>query len=211
VTTPNSSVAITAGTGTTIATHTLGGKEVQAFVQVGPSGHIVDSLETWYAFADNVAFAQNKHMFSMFNASGSGKTVKVRKLFLIDLALAAVTGVAVRADVKRITAQTVGTGTVVTPTAADSANAALPGQIVCATATQTITEGPLLFPITFANDEVGATQGFPSNLIMQATNWMPEGERVQELACRVGEGFTLKCITSTVVGSLGVLVVFTVE
>jgi hypothetical protein len=194
--------------GTALATHAVGGKEYPVVMRAGPSGHILDSLETWIGYADAVAYAANKQMISLLNASGSGKIVKVRKLFLVNLALAAVTGVAVRLDVKRITAHSA--GTVITPQAMDSQNAVLPVGITLRTGS-TVTEGALLFPITMANDEVGATQAFPSSLLMQGFNWLFEHDATQDLVLREGEGLTVKNITSTTVGSLGIILLFTVE
>lgn len=66
------------------------------------------ALPTYYALADAVTFAQNKHVISICNESGSGKVVAVKKLFMINTQLASVTGVAVRADLKKITAHSGG-------------------------------------------------------------------------------------------------------
>lgn len=208
---PNDS-ATTGAAGQVLATHLMDGKELQAVVEVGPSGHILGSLDTWYVYADAVAFAANKQMLSIYNGVGSGKILRIRKLFLVNLALAAVTGVAVRCDVKRLNAGAPTGGTTITAAAADTANTAIPAAVVCMTgATGGLVEGVLLFPITFANDEVGATQAFPSSLLMQATNWMPEGREIAELVIREGQGITVKNITSTIIGSFGLLAVMTVE
>lgn len=167
------------------------------------------SLPTYYALADAVAFAANKQMISILNAAGSGKMIVLKKLFLIDLAIAAVTGVALRQDVKRITAHS--GGTAVTPQTADSANPSLSGSVTVLTGATSVTEGALLFPLTFTNDEVGATQGFPGSPLLAGINWFPEGAEVQEIRLREGEGLTVKNITSTTVGSFAYLLVFTVD
>ncbi len=167
------------------------------------------SNPTYYALADAVAFAANKHMISIYNAAGSGVMVVLKKLYLINLALAAVTGVALRQDVKRFTAvHTVGTA--VTPVSCDSANPSLSASVTVKTGA-TVTDVTLLFPLTFANDEVGATQAFPSVQLQAGFNWLPEGSEVQETRLREGEGVTVKNITSTVVGSFAYMFVFTVE
>src|SRR3954451_8051596 len=162
--------------------------------------------DTFYAYADNVAFAQNKSHLSIVNTGT--KVVRVRKMFAIDLALAAVTGVAVRFDFKRATAHSV--GTLVVPEKADSGSANLDAGITVRTGA-TVTEGNLLWPFTTNNDEVGATTAFPSNLIQQYGNLMMEGNEVRELTVRQNEGLTVKQITSTTVGSFGWIMVFTVE
>lgn len=167
------------------------------------------ALPTYYALADAVAFAANKHHISIMNAAGSGKVVAVKKMFIINTQLSSVTGVAVRADVKRMTAHS--GGTVITPTLCDSTNAALPAEITVRTGATSVTESSLLFPLTFTNDEAGATQAFPSTQLMAGLNWMPEGAETQETRLRPGEGLTVKQITSTTVGQFAWLIVFTVD
>jgi hypothetical protein len=176
---------------------------------VHEQGVFQGSLPTYYALADAVAFAANKHMISIHNAAGSGVLVALKKMFLINLTLAAVTGVALRQDVKRFSAVHTG-GTVVTPTTADSLNPALPAGITCKTGA-TLTDLSLIFPLTFTNDEGGATQAFPSTMLQAGINWLPEGSEVQEVRLREGEGLTIKNITSTTIGSYAYLIVFTVD
>lgn len=163
---------------------------------------------TYYALADAVTFAANKHHIAIFNGAGSGRIIKVRKIFPCDLALAAITGVAVRFDFKRTTAQSAGTA--ITVQKADTQNEAVPAQVLVATGA-TITEGGLLWPYTCSNDEVGLTQAFPSSQLMQALNSIPDGPEIQELTLREGEGVTAKQITSTAVGSFAWLLVFTMD
>lgn len=166
------------------------------------------ALPTYYALADAVAFAANKHLISILNAAGSGKVVAIKKMFMINTQLASVTGVAVRADVKRMTAHS--GGTAITPVSCDSDNPALPAEVTVRT-NGTVTESSLLFPLTFTNDEAGATQAFPSTQLMAGLNWMPEGVETQETRLRPGEGLTVKQITSSTVGQFAWLIVFTVD
>lgn len=167
------------------------------------------SNPTFYATADAVAFAANKHMISVYNAAASGVLIVIKKLYLINLQLGTITGVAVRQDVKRFSAVH-SAGTLVTPVSCDSANPALPAGVTVRTGA-TVTDLALLFPLTFANDEVGATQAFPSVQLQAGINWLPEGSEVQEVRLREGEGLTVKNITSTTVGSFAYMLVFTVE
>lgn len=167
------------------------------------------AMPTYYAVADAVAFAANKHMISLYNAAGSGKLVVLKKLYLINVQLTAVTGVAVRQDFKRFSAVHTG-GTAVTPTACDTSNAALPAGVTVKTGA-TVTDLSLLFPLAFSNDEIGATQAFPSAQLQAGINWLPEGSEVQEVRLREGEGVTVKNITSTVVGSFSYMLVFTID
>jgi hypothetical protein len=166
------------------------------------------ALPTYYALADAVAFAVNKQLITIMNAAGSGKVVAIKKLFMINTQLASVTGVAIRADVKRVS--TASGGTTITPVACDTDNPALPAEITART-NGSVTEGSLLFPLTFTNDEGGATQAFPSTQLMAGLNWMPEGVETQETRLRPGEGVTVKQITSSTVGQFAWLIVFTVD
>lgn len=165
------------------------------------------ALPTFYAIADAVAFAANKHHISIFNGVGSGKMVAIRKLFHINLSLAAVTGVAVRFDARRSTAQSAGTA--ITPISCDTDDT-LPAGITVATGA-TVTNGSLLYPITTQNDEINAANTAIANYLMQLTNLQPEGPEIKELRLRPGEGFTVQQITSTTVGSFAWLVAFTVD
>lgn len=164
--------------------------------------------DTYFAYVDAAAFAASKHHFTLFNAAGSTAVVKLRKLFAINLQSVAVTGVFVRFDVKRCSA--VSAGTLVTPEKADSSNAALPAQVTVRTG-GTVTEGNLLFPWITSNDEETAVPGLSKALFQQSVNVLLEGPEIQELACRAGEGVTVKQITATTVGSYGWLAAFTVE
>lgn len=167
------------------------------------------SLPTYYALADAVTFAQNKQVISIMNESGSGKMLAIKKLFMINTQLSSVTGVAVRADLKKITAHSGGSS--ITCQSCDSTNPALPAQITVRSAATSVTEGALLFPLTFTNDEAGATQAFPSTQLMAGLNWVPEGVEIQEIRLREGEGITIKIITNSSVGQFAWLVVFTCD
>jgi hypothetical protein len=164
--------------------------------------------ETWFAYANAVVPAGNKHHLAIFNATGTGKVVKVRKLFAVNLQTAAVTGVVCRFDVMRITA--LSAGTAITPAPADTQNTALPGGITCKTA-GTATEGPLLFPWVTTNEEESAVAALSKSVFQQAVNILMEGNEIMELTLREGEGMTVKQITASTVGSFGWIAVFTVE
>ena len=167
------------------------------------------ALPTYYALADAVAFAANKQMISIYNAVGSGQMVVLKKIYLINVQLAAITGVAVRQDIKRFSAVHTA-GTAVVPIPCDSNNPTLSGSITVKTGA-TLTDVTLLFPLTFANDEVGATQAFPSVQLQAGINWFVEGSEIQEIRLREGEGLTVKNITSTAVGSFSYMLVFTID
>jgi len=165
------------------------------------------SLPTFFVLADAVAFAANKHHLSIMNTAGSGKVIAIRKLYQINLALAGVTGAAIRFDMKKATA--LSAGTAITPQSCDSDDT-FPAGITVATG-GTVTEGALLFPYTCANDEVTAANTAVANFLSAGFNWMPEGQEIKEYRLRPGEGFTIKQITSNTVGSFAWLAVITVD
>ena len=167
------------------------------------------ALPTYYALANGVAFAANKQMISLLNDNGSGVMVMLKKLFLINVQTSSVTGVAVRQDFKRISAHS--GGTLITPTSNDSSNPGLPAQVTARTGATSVTEGDLIFPLGFANDEIGANQSFAATQLLAGINWLPEGSETQEVRLREGEGVTVKNITSTTVGNFAYLFVFTVD
>jgi hypothetical protein len=174
---------------------------------VHEQGVFTAALPTYYALADAVAFAANKQHLSIFNNAGSNQIIAIKKLFHINLSLSAVTGVAVRFDVKKTTAQSVGTA--ITANSADSTNPALSGVQIATGAT--VTEGAILYPITTQNDEITAANTAIANYLMQFGNLALEGVEQQEYRLRPGEGMTIKQITSTTVGSFAWLMAFTVE
>lgn len=207
----NDSIAVTPGTGATVATHTANGKEHQVVMVADKSGHILDSLDTWHAWVEPGAFAANKLHLLVHNATGSGKVVTLRRLYAVNLQITAVTGVACRFDFKRTTGAPTN-GTTITPVSADSSNAPLPaGVTVRHTATTGFSEGAIAWAQTFATDEVTAANAAPTHIIQASINWIPEGRNIQEIVLRENEGFTVKQITSTTVGTFGWLLVFTVE
>lgn len=165
------------------------------------------ALPTFYVLADAVAFAANKHHLSIMNAAGSGKLVSIKKLFHINLSLGAVTGVALRFDIKRATA--VSAGTAITPQSCDTDDA-FPAGITINT-NGTVTEGALLYPVTTQNDEITAANTAVANYLAMMINLQPESPELKEFRLRPGEGFTVKQITSSTVGSFAWFAVITVD
>lgn len=74
---PNDSVAITPGTGATIATHLVSGKEYQAVVLADEDGHIQNSTPVYKLIVVGSAVGSNKVHLDMFNATGSGGTLRI--------------------------------------------------------------------------------------------------------------------------------------
>ena len=78
----NDSVLVTPGSGATVATHLVDSKEHQVVMIANANGHLQDTLPTWYIWSTYDARAANEILIDLFNATGSGVILKVRKLFI---------------------------------------------------------------------------------------------------------------------------------
>lgn len=203
--TANDSITVTPGSGATVATHAVGGKEHQVVMVAHSSGHLLDTLPTYYFYRTYAAGAQNQRTIDLFNASGSGSVVRIKKLF-IQHNMSAITGVGHTFDMIRTS--TVGTsGTAITGRSPDSSNAALPAQIICrSNATGGASESHVLFSAAVDPEETRPSVG-----LMGMINWIPEGPNIQEVVLREGEGFLVKQIANSTVGVWSALLVVTVE
>ncbi|MGH9970670.1 MAG: hypothetical protein ACREBG_23165 [Pyrinomonadaceae bacterium] len=182
-------------------TRTVGANVVHESAVFWPGG------ETWVAYADAVAFAQNKHHITIFNSDATA-LVRCKKLFAVNLQSAAVTGVFTRFDARLCSAASV--GTLITPVSFDTTNAALPGGVTVRT-NGTVTNGSALFPWIATGDEETAVAALSKGMFQQWANILPEGNEIQEITLRQNQGFTIQQTTATAVGSFGWILVFTVE
>jgi hypothetical protein len=169
------------------------------------------ALPTYYAVAEGFAFAQNKYHIVIGNTAGSGLVVSIKKIFQINLSLAAVTGVPLRFDARRLTFTTLTGGVAVTPNSMDTTDPALAGVTAYAGATGGFIDGALLYPITTQNDEISAVNTAVANYLMQATNLALESPEMKELRLQPGEAFGIKQVTNSIVGAFATLVAFTTE
>jgi hypothetical protein len=164
--------------------------------------------QSYVALVEDSVFANTKQHFSIFNGSGSGVVVRVQKLFVTNMVLTTVAGGIRRLDVKKISACS--SGTDITPLKQDSTNDDLPAQVLVKT-TATVTEGAILFPLVFPDDEMLLTQNSMSQQLYSGINWIPEGFELQEYTLNEGEGITIKQITNSTAGTVSWIVVFSME
>lgn len=107
MTAPNDSVAITPGSGATIATHLINSKEHQAVVQVDPDGHILGSLPAYRLTIPPQAVGASKVLADLWNGGTSRlRILSARALVNLDTAVTGTLGV--RVSMTRTTA--IGTG-----------------------------------------------------------------------------------------------------
>lgn len=205
MTQPNDSVAVTEGTGPTIATHAVGANDFQVVMLAHASGHIRGTIPTYTYWRPHAAGAQNQRTLDIFNAAGSGVLVKLRKLFLHHNG-AVVTGVPHLFDVIHTTA--VGTGgTVITGRKQRTSDPDIPAEVTARlSATGGATESFVRFGIAVDTEETR-----PGTMFAPAINWLPEGDDIGDITLAEGEGLLLKQITASTVGVWGTLLVVTME
>lgn len=105
----NDSISVTPGTGATVATHLVNGKEYQVVMVASDSGQIEGSNPRYRFVSSSSAVGASKVHCDLFNAAGSGKVMKILSVFVYPDFDTAVTGtLAVECALTRTTA--VGTG-----------------------------------------------------------------------------------------------------
>lgn len=213
----NDSVLVTPGSGATIATHLINSKEHQAVVQVGESGHIIGSKDTYlFSIASQVhVAAANTVMWDLFNADA---TILVRVVSIKQQPniVTAVTGVAFNWQLTRTTA--VGTGgTAQTAWLPDLSQTALDADITCrvkptggATAGVTLKTYDLHSEETNAGTMVIASMGglelVPQSITGDLTGGIQHG-----ILLRQNQGLRCVQVTNSAAGNTGWEITFTVE
>lgn len=172
---PNDSIAITPGTGATVATQLVSAKEYQVVMLAMPDGHLANSLPQYRLIYPSQAVGANKVFLDLFNATGSGVSLRILSAFCYVDNDTAVTGtLGVEVDLTRTTA--VGTGgtaatsngtslTAITLSAMDTANPALSASITARSApTGGATAGALLGQRWVFTEETSAPSGIAGTL-----------------------------------------------
>lgn len=141
---PNDSIAVTPGTGASVATQLVSSKEYQIVMLATPDGHLAGSNPQYRLICPSQAVGANKVFLDFFNATGSGVSIRVLSAFCYVDNDTAVTGtLGVEISLTRTTA--VGTGgtaatadgtslTAITLSKMDTANAALSANITARSA-----------------------------------------------------------------------------
>ena len=89
---PNDSIAVTPGTGATVATHLVSSKEYQVVMLADEDGHLHGSLSRYRLIVPSQAVAANKVYCDLFNATGSGRIIRITSVFAYPDIDTAVTG-----------------------------------------------------------------------------------------------------------------------
>jgi hypothetical protein len=216
----NDSIVITPGSGATVATHLIGGKEHQAVVLADSDGQIHGSLATYMYATPTVAVGASKLYFDIFNATGSGKVIDVRGIWVIPATDVAVTGLlGARYDLYRTSA--IGTGGTAavyksaTPDVAggninpfDTNNADLPAGV---TARWLPTGGATIAQWLFGTYAPGEETPTSMSFYTQFQNIIPVFTVGQKLTIRENSGILVKQGTVASAGNTKFLVAFTAE
>jgi hypothetical protein len=183
-----------------------GGKEHQVVILANASGQLIGDAPTYTAWSGNITAAANKVYMHIFNATGSGKAVKIRKLF-IQPSQATVTGVSQTWRVSQTSAVGTTGNTAITIRAHDSTDPALPSQI---TAAHSFTAGGT---DAFTYFEIGLNpeETLPAVGLMPFFNILPvDGDYVSDYVLNEGQGLKLTNVTGLSY-TYSVVCVFAVE
>jgi len=203
--------SITGSDGTTIGNVT---DSLKTNVTNFPATQVTSDAElaTFVVYASDIAIGNNKSMVSLVNTSGSSVVVKIRELRIINVQTTAVTGIIADMRLQRITNHSAGTA--ITPVAHDTADA-LNGSVTARTgATVTSELTPVYRRWKYSSDEWGVgtldVEALDHAIQNQATLY-EQVTKTKPFTLRANEGFTIKQVTNSAVGSFDLLLVFTQE
>lgn len=160
-----------------------------------------------------VTFGNNKSMAGVFNGSGSGVILRVKRVWILNNQTSAVTGVLTTFSMRRSTAQS--SGTSVTPVKHDTSSSNLPAQVLVAHgATVTSATADTLRNWVWSNDEPAASAGtsdefeclVPLNCVWDAATGDAD---IEPLVLREGYGVDIRHSGSSTVGVCDVFIEFT--
>lgn len=212
------SILVTPGTGATVATHTVGGKEHQVIMIAGESGHILGSKDTYiYTIPSQVhVAAANTIHWDLFNADPA-LLVRVVSVKQIPNITTAVTGVVFDWQLFRTSA--IGTGgSVQTAWLPDLSQTALDADITCRSKPTggATTSGSSLKNYALSSEETNtATIQIASmgglELVPQTVNGSLTGGFQYGILLRQNQGLKCVQVTNSAAGNTGWEIVFTVE
>jgi len=172
---PNDAINVTPGSGAVVATQLVSAKEYQVVMLALPDGHIQGSLPQYRLICPSQAVGANKVFLDLFNATGSGVSIRVLSAFCFVDNDTAVTGtLGVEVNLTRTTA--VGTGgtaatadgtslTAITISEMDTNNPALSASITARSSpTGGATAGALIGQRFVFTEETSAPSGIAGTL-----------------------------------------------
>lgn len=204
----NSSTTITPGSGFTVATQNIGGKDHQVIILADQDGHVLGSGPAYQLVQmPRVTTAAATDFFDLFNATGSGKVIRLRGLYpIIEVTAASAIVPTFRFDCFRTSAVGTGGATATFEGAAAPAAGALqiarlstadattlPAQITARSLpTGGATAACFMFPFQFQSEETN-----PSTTLVQGINCFPQLPYDQAYELQENQGFKVRQITAT--------------
>lgn len=203
----NSAVA-----GDAVATHLAASKEHQVLMLADPTGHLLHSKDRWLVNIPSQVFvaSANTVHWDLFNADATTIVRVCHVIHVPDMVTAVATGVATSWKLARTTA--VGTGgSIVTPVAVDTTQAALSASITCRSKpTGGATEGDILRNYQQHGEETNT--GTIIAAALGGIELIPQCVRdAGGIVLRQNQGLRAVQITSTALGNAGFFLGFTVE
>jgi len=160
--------------------------------------------ESYYTLSvPGVSFILNKCIIGMYNGVGSGRVIRLKRIWMLNNQTTAVTGVGVVMELQRFT--TASGGYAVSPIKHDSANPVLPAQLVFST-NPTFTKDVTMRRVFWSSDEpvalgVGTmdeVQVNPAYGLLWDSAWSyTVNSPVEPIVLRPGYGAGLVVINST--------------
>jgi hypothetical protein len=168
--------------------------------------------QTYTVAAIGATFGNNKSMLGVFNGSGSGRIIRVYRVWVLNNQTAGVTGVLTTWTLRRSSAQSAGTS--LTPTKHDTASETAPAQCLFSTGgTVTLTGDAALRAWVWSNDEPAASSGTSDEfetLVPLNCVWDSTGDsNIEPITLREGQGISVHHSGSTTVGICDVFVEYT--
>jgi len=151
---------------------------------------------TYFLPATGVANANGKNLIAIYNGNGSGKTVRIWRVFVSNAQTNTITGgVAIARAGRFYTAYSGGTG--LTPVSMDPTNPSFPSQIVSATGPTGITITDIVRQLAFFMDEFSVADASSDilNVIPGLSVYLDFGyldENLEPFMLAEGEGFAIQ-------------------
>jgi hypothetical protein len=167
--------------------------------------------ETFTLLVQGTAFASNKSLLSLFNGVGSGRVLRVYRVWALNNQTIGVIGVMTMIELRRITASSGGTAQ--TPIKHDTNNPNLPAQVTASTGpTDTVTD--LFRRVLWSADEPAVGTGtndelecLPANGLLWDAGYADAN--VDPIVLREGQGLSLRQPGANTIGVVDVMFEFT--
>ncbi len=165
------------------------------------------------AAAIGIPYLPFKSMMAIYNGTGSGKILKIWKIWILNNQSVAVNGVLTQFQILRITS--LSGGNPITPTKHNSSLPSIPTEVLASTGA-TVATSDLIERIYFSADEPVATAGNNNNwgIIPNMDIYKVDDRQslVEPIVCREGFGITVTHIDGSFsVGAVDIFLEFTIE